>query len=268
MPPSASAKDALAHTSRALASGTPSLDQLQSECETLIRNDLAALKGDLVLKVASIFSYEEILTKLAAAHGDKALSCTGLRTRIRQAKTTVANDRNVTREVLSEELKENKDRRGAADRKRELMVARQVHTKRAKEEDPDESVGAPVMHPYYQETRPRGSKGGSGAGTVEEGAADEDQGEATDVSGAGATNGKHQELHTAPSPLRNGRSRARHATDPGPLEPFDPRPYGQPYAGTSLYVPGFRTDGTVSWQEWLRQHPHFAEGVPMQDYEA
>lgn len=108
------------------------------------------------------------------------------------------------------------------------------------------------VHPYYQKSRPRWLKVGSAAGTVEKGAEDKDEVETADVLGPWATTNEHQEIHAAPSPLRTGGTSSNRAAMPSPVQPFDPTPYGQPYAGTSLNVAGFRTDGMISWQEWLR----------------
>lgn len=118
------ADDALARTSAALHTGTPNLQALQSECEDLLKDDLGLLKLERVLKVASIFTYEEILAKAGTAHGNGTISSSALRSRVREAKLAVAEARGVPKKEVAAEFEANTRLSGARNRRMGKMHAR------------------------------------------------------------------------------------------------------------------------------------------------
>lgn len=260
------ASDALGQTSRALSIGSPNLHQLQSEGENLLQGNTNHLKHGIILQLASIFTYEQILAKVQAYHGDQHISHSALAGRIKDAKSSVARSRGVSRAQIAEELDRNRKLSGAADHGRKLAGARGQVTRTGVSEKLDGFDGVSRKNAFqvgYKNTvhRAAGDQGGkrkkeAGSDATNSAADQEDvtgeQDGGLDMSGVDDP----EELHPDPWLLPVDGAHTSSSIFSRIIRPFDPAPYGQPYAGTRLHVAGFREDGRVSWQEWIDQHPY------------
>lgn len=304
---------ALVRTTRALQSGQPSLRQLQSECEDLLKSNIDDLKGDLILKINSIFSAEEIFSRIVAFHGQGRVKISSVNSRIAQAKATLVSSRGVESKDISREIKENRQRSGAYKRAMDVRAERLRETARRMSAagDGDEDLEAPLTRnesreSVQEETKGRGSFVDVAISPIRRAEGDED-GSILERNG-GNMNGGVRPQPTDVEPQRSEaglkaseirpqapedqprapefRTRAGNTqpkrfasagdgndtTKPVPIPPrptspliphlppgapFDPTPYGQPYAGTHLYVPGWREDGSIGWREYLKKHPEY-----------
>lgn len=288
--PPIQADDALGRVSTALRTGLPTLHELQDECEELLKASLS-FKHDVMLQISSIFNQEEILSKFTAAHPENPMSLAGLTARLRDAKTKLAWARGVEREQVKDEVEENWKLSGADERRQRRATARRVASRNQKLKGAV-VVGTPDANAFFAKNlktlkKERAGETDENVGLQAPGAGSdaptanallaslvEEESKRTRVGKDGEDVGDRALDPNAGSPAANqsltsatgqdSKSKRAdkededvdHQAPPRPIEPFDPRPHGQPYAGTSLYVPGFRTYGTMSWQEWSQQHPH------------
>ena len=258
--PTSSAGDELARTTTALNTGTPTLAQLQSDCEALLAGDARRITGYTLLKIFSLFRYEEITAKIATAHGGTGPNKNYLAGRVLRAKKMLAGERGVDGKEIEREIKENRKVSGASKHGRKLIAA-----ERASAGD-DAGFAEDGDGPDVSEDQIDIVSSQAGARAADADLGDRDEGPETFHRGLGGNDqsrparerddedeipnevDRRQPVQSWPSLL------PARTVPPGEIEPFDLRPVG-PYAGTPFFVPGFRTDGTITPEEWMRLHP-------------
>lgn len=289
--------DALTRTTRALQAGQTSLKQVQSECEELLRGSINHLKHDSLLKIASILLPIEIFSRIIALHGEGAIKYSLVSSRIGAATLALARSRGGEREDITREIEDNRRRSGAFSRAQErrsqnsLEIDRERKPARYGDGDGQASL-AREKSSERAEVEPRAGRSIVDVGLSSVRRTKGVEGERVfgmdGVNMTGEMRPQPKDVRPQRSEIRpqapelrpqegdtqtngfipasggNSTSRPSYPRPTSPLirplshgAPFDLTPYSQPYAGTPLYVPGRREDGTVSWHDWLREDAEY-----------
>lgn len=277
--PPASSRDALSRITTSLQTGQPELSHLVSECAQLLQGPTASLCDAAILKIESVMTNEEIMAKILAFHGtNDGLTLDKLYRNTRSAKTSVATARGVDRQEVVDEFKRNQVASGVIERRERSRTARASST--SLEMHAGGKQGSAVMEQIVRppgvelfltartrhrstESSPRKRKRTPEEKGDEESAAkykrhdDSAVEEKGDGEIAGTCKGDEELSGKSAEPGHDEDAPKASLLSPRKEhpEPFDPTPHGQPYAGTDLHVPGFRTDGEMSWQKYLAQLP-------------
>lgn len=297
IPASLNFDDALTRTTRALQTGQPSLQQLQSECEELLKGSIDHLKHDTLLKIASFFLPEEIFSQIITLHGEGAITYSLVSSRLGSATLALARRRGVERKKISKEIEDNRRRSGAFSRAQERRSRRGLEAYHEWKAARDGGGAEQASLAGEKSSERAEEETGAGRSIVDVGKSSVQRTKSVEGERVFAMNDinmtgemrpqpgevrpQRAEIHHQAPELRpqeggtqpngfilttggNSPSRPSYPRPPSPLvrplppgAPFDSTPYGQPYAGTPLYVPSWREDGTVSWHDWLREHPEY-----------